>query len=194
MPRASGARTGLKHKKWKLTAPTSEVSASEPPVLAALKAAVASAQVAAQVAAGDDSAVGKWLDDLLEQVEKQVADDEDRAERERDKHDRFVGVGVACVEAVKRRTFKQYPNPSERSILRPFLKALQVNRVEWSREYPADKCDKCLVHIAYCQCRVPCSKCGQNVPRRAWQVCSVYPMNDMCRCEKISNFAARMCG
>ena len=87
MPRCSGARTGQKLKKRKLTAPTAEVSASEPPVLAALEAAVASAQVAAQVAAGDDGAVGKWLDDLLEQVEKQVADDEDRAERERDRHD-----------------------------------------------------------------------------------------------------------
>ena len=92
MPRASGARTGLKHKKRKLTAPTAEVSASEPPVLAALEAAVASAQVAAQVAARDDSAVGKWLDDLLEQVAEQVADDEDRAQLERDRHDRFVGV------------------------------------------------------------------------------------------------------
>ena len=194
MPRCSGARTGQKLKKRKLTAPTTEVSASESPVLAALEAAVASAQVAAQVAAGDDGAVRTWLDDLLEQVEKQVADDEDRAELERDRHDRFVSVGVACVESIKRRTFKQYPTPSERSILRPFLNALQVNREEWWLEYPADKCDKCLKHIAYCQCRAPCSKCGQNVPRRAWQVCSIYPMNDMCRCEKISNFAARMCG
>ena len=41
MPRASGARTGQKLKKRKLNAPTAEVSASEPPVLAALEAAVA---------------------------------------------------------------------------------------------------------------------------------------------------------
>ena len=107
MPRASGARTGQKQKKRKLTAPSAEVSASEPPVLAALKAAVASAQLAAQVAAGDDGAVGNWLDDLLEQVAEQVADDEDRAQLERDRHDRFVSVGVACVESIKRRTFKR---------------------------------------------------------------------------------------
>ena len=121
--------------------------------------------------------------------------DEDRAEIEHDRHDRFVGVAVACVEAVKHRTFKQYPSLSERSILRPFLNALQANREEWSLEYPVDKCDKCLQHhIAYCHCRVPCSKCGQNVPRRAWQVCFFYPANDMCACEKISNFAGRLCG
>ena len=180
MPRNCGARTGQKHKKRKLTAPTAEDSTSEAPVLAALEADfAASAQVvAAHVAAGDGSAVRTWLDDVLEQVEKQVADDEDRAELERDRHDRFIGVGVACVKGIKRRTIKQYPSPSESSMLRPFQNALQVNRVEWRLEYPADKCDTCLKHIAYCQCRMPCSKCGQNVPRRAWQVCSVYPMND----------------
>ena len=194
MPRASGARTGQKHKKPKLTAPAAEDSARETPRLAALEAAVAAAKVAAQVAQGDDDAVRQWLDSVLEQVKTQVEIDEDRAEIERDRHDRFVGVAVACVEAVKRRTFQQYPSSSERSILRPFLNALHVNRVEWSLEYPADKCDKCLIHIAYCQCRVSCSKCGQNVPRRAWQVCSIYPMNDMCRCEKISNFAGRVFG
>ena len=66
------------------------------------------------------------INSVLEQVKTQVEIDEDRAEIERDRHDRFVGVAVACVEAVKRRTSKQYPSPSlfERSILRPFLNAL----------------------------------------------------------------------
>ena len=190
MPRNAGiGRTGKKHKKRKLAAPAAEDGASEAPRLAALEAAVAAAQVAAQVAAGDDSAVRTWLDNVLEQVEKQVADDEDRAERERDRHDRFIGVGVACVEAIKRRTFKQYPSPSERSMLHPFQNALQVNQREWVLTYPDDWCDKCGFHVAHCWCRASCGKCGQNVPRRAWQVCSVYPMNNMCRCEKISNFA-----
>ena len=110
MPRNAGiGRTGKKHKKRKLAAPAAEDGASEAPRLAALEAAVAAAQVAAQVAAGDDSAVRTWLDNVLEQVEKQVADDEDRAERERDRHDRFIGVGVACVEAIKRRTSNNTP-------------------------------------------------------------------------------------
>ena len=108
MPRCSGARTGQKLKKRKLTAPTTEVSASESPVLAALEAAVASAQVAAQVAAGDDGAVRTWLDDLLEQVERQVQFDEDQAELEREQRDSFVAAAVACVEAIKRRTLRQY--------------------------------------------------------------------------------------
>ena len=70
-----------------------------------------------RVAQGDDAAVREWLDGVLKQVERQVEIDEDRAEFERAKHERFIAVGVACVEAVKRRTFTQYPSPSERSML-----------------------------------------------------------------------------
>ena len=86
MPRASGARTGQKHKKPKLTAPAAEDSARETPRLAALEAAVAAAKVAAQVAQGDDDAVRQWLDSVLEQVKTQgqVEIDEGRAEIERD--------------------------------------------------------------------------------------------------------------
>ena len=101
MPRASGARTGKKHKKRKLNPPAIEDGSSEEPRLAAAEAAVASLKVAAQVATGDGGAVRKWLYDMLEQVEKQVADDEDRAQLERDRHHRVIGVGVACVEDVK---------------------------------------------------------------------------------------------
>ena len=194
MPRAAGSRTGRKHLKRKKQLLAAEEKASQQPRLAALEDAVAAARVAFAVAAGDKGAVSAWLDDVLKQVERQVEIDEDRAEFERAKHERFIAVGVACVEAVKRRTFKQYPSPSERSMLSPFLHALQVNREEWSFAYPSDKCDKCAFHLGWCHCRVSCGKCGQNVPRRAWQVCFFYPANDMCVCEKILNFAGRLCG
>ena len=85
--------------KRKLTAPAAEDGTSEALRLAALEAAVAAAKVAAQVAQGDDDAVRQWLDSVLEEVKTQVEIDEDRAEIEHDRHDRFVGVAVACVEA-----------------------------------------------------------------------------------------------
>ena len=194
MPRSAGiGRTGTKHKRAR-SERAAEDSHKQGPRLVALEAAVAAAATAVRVAQGDDAAVREWLDGVLKQVERQVEIDEDRAEFERAKHERFIAVGVACVEAVKRRTFKQYPSPSERSMLSPFLHALQVNREEWSFAYPSDKCDKCAFHLGWCHCRVSCGKCGQNVPRRAWQVCFFYPANDMCVCEKILNFAGRLCG
>ena len=92
--------------------------------MAALEEAAAAARVAALVAAGDKGAVRTWLDDVLEQVEKQVADDEDRAERERDLHDRFIRLEWAShawkLLSVALSNNRQYPSPSERSMLRPF--------------------------------------------------------------------------
>ena len=50
--------------------------------MAALEAAAAATTVAAQVAAGDNGAVRKWLDGVLEQVVMQARIDEAKAERE----------------------------------------------------------------------------------------------------------------
>ena len=71
MPRATGARTGQKHKKRKLAAPAAEGYASSQPRLAAISTAMAAAEAAVRVAEGDDAGVRSWLDDLLRQVERQ---------------------------------------------------------------------------------------------------------------------------
>ena len=157
-----------------------DASASEQPRIVALEAAVAAAEVAARVAEGDDAGVRSWLDDVLKQVERQVQIDEDQAELEREQHDVYVAAAVACAEAIKRRTLRQYPTDAEYSRMRPFDNALRANLREWRKSYPADKCDKCASHLAYCVCRAPCSNCGQLKWRRAWRLYCVYPANDMC--------------
>ena len=195
MPRNAGiGRKGQKHKKRDHAALVAEADASEQPTIVALEAAVASVEAAARVAAGDEAGVRNWLDDLLKQVERQVQIDEDLADLEREQRDIFVAAAVACAEAVKRRTLRQYPTDVERSRMQPFYNALQANLREWSQSYPADKCDKCARHLAHCVCRDPCSKCGQLKWRRAWRFYCVYPANDMCACEKISNFGMRLFG
>ena len=194
MPRSTGiGRTGKKHKRVKF-----ECAAEEEPKensgLATLEAAVAAAEVAVQVAEGDDEAVREWLDGVLKQVENQESKDELELELERRRHDRYIGAGIACVEAVKRRTFQRMLSGRQRTLLEPFLDAWEQNRNDWQFMYPADQCDKCGCHLALCKCLVTCSKCGQIVPRRAWQLLACYPIDDMCACEKISNITVRLCG
>ena len=170
MPRATGSRTGTKHLKRKKPLPAAEESASQQPRLVALEAAMASVEAAARVAEGDDAGVRSWLDDVLKQVERQVQFDEDQADLEREQRDIYVAAAVACVEAIKRRTLRQYPTDAERSRMRPFYHALQENLRVWSQSYPADKCDKCARHLAHCVCRDACTKCGQVKWRRAWRL------------------------
>ena len=59
--------------------------------------------------------------------------------------------------------------------MRPFKHALQANLRVWTESYPADKCDKCAMHLAHCRCRDACSKCGQEKWRRAWRLYCIYP-------------------
>ena len=125
-----------------------DAAASEQPRIAALEAAVAAAEVAARVAEGDEAGVRSWLDDVLKQVERQVQIDEDQAKLEREQHDVHVAAAVACAEAIKRRTVRQYPTDAERSLMRPFYHALEDNLRVWRQSYPADKCDKCVRHLA----------------------------------------------
>ena len=88
--------------------------------------------------------------------------DKDRAELEREEHNIYMAAAVACVEAIKRRTVRQYPTDAERSLMRPFYHALKDNLRVWSQSYLADKCDKCARHLAHCVCRDACSKCGAS--------------------------------
>ena len=105
MPRSSGiGRTGNKHKRVKC-ASADEDNTKQERRLAALQAASAAAETAATVAAGDDDAVREWLESVLRKVELQAGSDELADELERRRHKRFIGAGIACVEAVKNRTF-----------------------------------------------------------------------------------------
>ena len=166
MPRNAGiGRTGKKHKKRDHAALVNDAPASEQPRVAALEAAVAASEVAARVAEGDEAGVRSWLDDVLKQLERQLQIDEDLADLEREKRDSVIAAAVACVEAIKRRTLRQYPTDAERSRMRPFYNALQANLCVWSQSYPADKCDKCAMHLAHCVCRDACSKCGQGASK-----------------------------
>ena len=189
MLRNSGSRTGQKHLKRKDQPPADDDGASEQPRLAALKAAVTAAEAAVRVAEGDDAGVRSWLNDLLQQVERQVQIDEDQAEEEREQRDEqrdvYMAAAVACVEAIKRRTVRQSPTDAERARMQPFKSALVANLRAWSQSYPADKCDKCEKHLAWCLCRGPCSKCGQRAWRRAWRLYCVYPANV---CQQQSRF------
>ena len=98
MPRSSGiGRTGNKHKRVKF-ASADEDKTKQERRLAALQAS--------SVAAGDDDAVREWLESVLQKVELQADSDELEDEQERRRHQRFVGVGIACVEAVKNRTYQ----------------------------------------------------------------------------------------
>ena len=194
MPRSAGiGRTGTKHKRAR-SERAAEDSHKQGPRLVALEAAVAAAATAVRVAQGDDAAVREWLDGVLKQVERQVEIDEFQAELEREKRDSYVAAAVACVEAIKHRTVRHRPTDAEYSRMRPFYHALEANLRVWSQSYPADKCDKCARHLAFCVCREACSKCGQVKWRRAWRLYCVYPANDMCTCEKISNFGMRLLG
>ena len=194
MPRSSGiGRTGNKHKRVKF-ASADEDEAKQERRLAAVQAAAAAAEVAATVAAGDDDAVREWLESVLRKVELQADADELADELERKRHKRFIGVGIACVEAVKSRIYEQCMSLRQWTILEPFLDAWEENKTDWKFMYPADQCDMCGYHLAFCRCRVPCSKCGQIKPRRAWQLLECYPVHDMCACEKNSNFGMRLFG
>ena len=193
MPRSSGiGRTGNKHKRVKF-ASADEDEATQERRLAAVQAAAAAADVAATVAAGDDDAVREWLESVLQKVELQASSDELEDELERRRHNRFIGAGIACVEAVKRRTFQACEIGRQRTILEPFYDAYEQNKMDWQFMYPADQCDKCGCHLALCKCRMPCSKCGQIKPRRAWQLLEFEPFHDMCACEKNSNLMRAIC-
>ena len=123
MPRSSGiGRTGNKHKRVKF-ASADEDKTKQERRLAALQAASAAAETAATVAAGDDDAVREWLESVLRKVELQAGSDELADELERRRHKRFIGAGIACVEAVKNRTFQACLSLRQRTILEPFLDA-----------------------------------------------------------------------
>ena len=193
MPRSSGiGRTGNKHKRVRF-ASADEDEATQERRLAAVQAAAAAADAAATVAAGDDDAVREWLESVLQKVELQADAGELADELQRRRRNKFIGAGVACVEAVKSRTFEAPLSLRQRTILEPFIDAYEHNKMEWQFMYPADQCDKCGCHLALCKCRMPCSKCGQIKPRRAWRLLECYPFHDMCACEKNSNLMRAIC-
>ena len=156
--------------------------------MAALEAAAAATTVAAQVAAGDNGAVRKWLDGVLEQVVMQARIDEAKAERELRSREMHRATVVACAESLKKRV---RPFGQERCAdfrrQRPFFDALSQNVREWESAYPGDLCLECARHLARCECRTPCSKCGHDVPRRVWCVSYFNPQRDLCQCEKFDN-------
>ena len=102
MPRASGSRTGKKHKRSREQVAADAGDAEAARRIATLKAAAAAADSALAQSqpqnAPVDDVVREWLDDLLYQVED-VVDDECRM------HEQYQGAALACAEAVKRRTF-----------------------------------------------------------------------------------------
>ena len=136
--------------------------------------------------------VRQWLDDLLYQVE-------DKVDFECRMHEQYHGAALACAEAIKRRTFGRQlawnqGGEAQWLLVRRFFDALRSAKREWADAYPGEKCSLCNRHIAWCECRAPCCKCGVRVPRRAWKVCEIFPENDMCACEKILNFGMRQFG
>ena len=102
MPRASGSRTGKKHKRSREQVAADAGDAEAARRIATLKAAAAAADAALAQSqpqnAPVDDVVREWLDDLLYQVED-VVDNECRM------HEQYQGAALACAEAVKRRTF-----------------------------------------------------------------------------------------
>ena len=188
MPRASGSRTGQKLKKRKLAAPTAEAGASKGPRMAALEAAAAAAAAAHKVAQGDSEAVRQWLHGVLEQVVLQSRIDEAKADRELRRREMHLATVVACAESLKKRVrpFGQ-EKASDFRAQRPFFDALAQNVREWEDAYPGDLCLGCKRHLARCECRTQCSRCGHHVPRRVWCVSYFNPQRDICQCEKFGN-------
>ena len=134
-------------------------------------------------------AVRKWLDGVLEQVELQARIDEAKAERELRDHEMHVATVLACAEAVKKRVRPFGPErDADFRRQRSFYDALDQNVREWETAYK-DLCRDCERHLARCLCRAPCSKCGHNVPKRAWRVSFFYPERDLCLCEKFGSMA-----
>ena len=112
--------------------------------------------------------VRQWLDDLLYQVE-------DKVDFECRMHEQYHGAALACAEAIKRRTFGRQlawnqGGEAQWLLVRRFFDALRSAKREWADAYPGEKCSLCNRHIAWCECRAPCCKCGVRVPRRAWKV------------------------
>ena len=187
MPRATGYRTGKKHKKRKVADPATEECAKHESKMSSLQAAAAAAEAAARVAQGDDGAVQAWLDEVVEQVIKQVSADEAKQEQARRWRAMREATAIACAESYKRR--REYSESGHSNhVDEPdcFYDAWKQSLREWEWSYPGDQCRECARHLSLCFCRVPCRKCGQCVLRRAWQVNVLFPELDECLCDKVS--------
>ena len=192
MPRASGSRTGQKHKKRRVVKGAAESTPCHGDIASDEGA---SAEPKPIVSASEDDefktfqSVSRIIDDLIAHLEK----DERKIQFDRDWHAMHKANAIACAEAYKRRSAL---NPlSCEEACEPFRLAWQQALREWETAYKADLCSACSeqrsndCHLARCMCYIDCSGCGQRVPARPWRVGWL-----SCRCEKISSIAGQLFG